>query len=35
LWTTYPLALPVLRPKVFTGGLVYRFDFNRPYAKRH
>jgi hypothetical protein len=34
LWTTYPLALPVLTPKVFTGGLVYRFDFNRPYEKR-
>jgi hypothetical protein len=33
-WTTYPLAPPVLTPKVFTGGLVYRFDFNRPYQKR-
>jgi hypothetical protein len=33
-WTTYPLALPVLTPKIFTGGLVYRFDFNRPYQKR-
>ena len=27
-WSTYPLELKVLSPKVVTFGLIYRFDFN-------
>ncbi|MCU1323361.1 MAG: hypothetical protein JWM43_3010 [Acidobacteriaceae bacterium] len=35
LWTTYPLELKILKPSVFTGGVVYRFDFNHhPKAER-